>query len=526
MKAESRRQKAEIGAQPGNVAERSPGGRAKHFCLLLSAFCFQFLISISASAQLSEAVIDKDVREAIEAWHLPGLAIAVVQNDRVIFLKGYGIKEAGKTQPVTADTLFEIGSTTKAFTATAMAMLADEKKLSWDDPVRNYLPGFHVSDACTDSLITLRDIASHRSGVARHDELWDDSDFSRDELIHRIGTMKISKPIRTAYQYNNLMFVTAGEAAASAAKMPWEQLIQTRIFAPLGMTESRIAFAGWPSSDHATGHRWDGKSERAAIQPMRNYDALAPAGTIKSSAHDMAQWLRFQLAGGSIDGKRLLSLPALEETHLPQTIIPIGAITRQLYPDQNFNSYALGWNASDYHGELLVAHAGALNGFRTNVALLPKRNLGIVILENIGRGTALAALRNTILDQFLAVPARDWNSELLDVEKFEGGKADARLAERVAKRATAAKQSHDLAAFAGTFHNNGFGDATISVANNALVLHWERITIPLVHENYDTFSAIDTVEDIDEPVQFRLGADGEVSMMTLFGEEFERKSGK
>ena len=476
----------------------------------------------NASAQLTEAIIDRDVRDTIAAWHVPGLAIAIVQNDRVIFVKGYGIKEVGGTQPVTADTLFEIGSTTKAFTATAMAMLVDEKKLSWDDPVRNYVTGFHISDSCTDSLITLRDIASHRSGVARHDELWDDSDLSRDELIRRIGAMKISRPIRTAYQYNNLMFVTAGEAAASAAKMPWEQLIRTRIFEPLGMTASRIAFADWPASDHATGHRGDLKGGGAAIQPMRNYDALAPAGTIKSSAHDMAQWLRFQLAGGVIDGKRLLSQAALEETHTPQTIIPIGPGTRTLYPDTNFLTYALGWNASDYHGQLLVAHAGALNGFRTNVALLPKQNLGIVLLENIGRGSALAALRNTLLDQFLGAPARDWNTLLLDNETKDGLQAETKLAERVARRANAPKPSHELAAFAGTFHNAGFGEATISVVNDALVLHWERLTLPLVHENYDAFSAIDPVEDIDEHVQFRLGADGEVAAFTLFGEEFVR----
>jgi CubicO group peptidase (beta-lactamase class C family) len=481
-----------------------------------------FLLAAAAHAQLTEAMLDKDARDTIAAWHLPGLAIAVVQNDRAIFVKAYGIKEVGKDEPVTADTLFELGSTTKAFTATAMAMLADEKKLSWDDPVRNYVAGFHISDPCTDSLITLRDVASHRSGVARHDELWDDSDFPRDELIRRIGAMKVSTPIRSAYQYNNLMFVTAGEAAASASKMPWEQLITTRIFAPLGMTESRIAFADWPASDHTTGHRWDDKNGRAVIQPMRNYDALAPAGTIKSSAHDMAQWLRFQLGGGTIDGKRLLSQSALDETHTPQTIIPIGPATRALYPDTNFLNYALGWNASDYHGQLLVAHAGALNGFRSNVSLLPKRGLGIVILENVGRGSALAALRNMILDQFLGAPPRDWNSDLLDVEKSAAFETNIKRAEREAKRATAPKASHDLASYAGSYRNAGFGDAAISVVNGALVLHWERLTIPLVHDNYDTFSAIDTAEDIDESVQFRLGADGEVAAFKLFGEEFVR----
>jgi CubicO group peptidase (beta-lactamase class C family) len=482
-----------------------------------------FFFAVAASAQLSETLLDKDARATIAAWHIPGLAIAVVQNDRVIFVKGYGVKEIGGTQPVTADTLFEIGSTTKAFTATVMAMLADDKLLSWDDPVRNYVSGFHISNSCIDEFITLRDIASHRSGVARHDELWDDSDFTREELIRRIGAMKVWKPIRAGYQYNNLMFVTAGEAAAAAAKMPWEQLIRTRIFAPLGMSESRIAFAEWPASDHATGHRWDGKRESASIQPMRNYDAIAPAGTIKSSAHDMAQWLRFQLAGGVVDGKRLLSQDAFAETHTPQTIIPIGPATRQLYRDTNFLNYALGWNVSDYHGELLVAHAGALNGFRTNVALLPKRNIGIVILENIGRGSALAALRNTILDQFLGAPARNWSGEMLAIEKADTVKAEARNTEREAKRATAPKPSHELAAYAGTYHNAGFGDLILSVASDALVLHWQRLTLPLVHENYDTFSAIDPIEDIDEPVQFRLSAAGDVAGFTLFGEDFTRQ---
>src|SRR5260370_6335309 len=169
--------------------------------------------------------------------------MGVVQKDGVCCISSQGFKEAGMADPIPADTLFELGSTTKAFTATALAMLADEKKLSWDDPVRNYVPGFHISDACTDSLITLRDIASHRSGVGRHDELWDDSDFGRDELIRRIGMMKIWKPIRAGYQYNNLMVVTAGEVAASAAQMQWEHLIRTRVFSRLGMNASHIACA-------------------------------------------------------------------------------------------------------------------------------------------------------------------------------------------------------------------------------------------------------------------------------------------
>jgi hypothetical protein len=256
---------------------------------------------------------------------------------------------------------------------------------------------------------------------------------------------------------------------------------------------------------------------------MRNYDAIAPAGTIKTTARDMAQWLRFQLAGGVIDGKRLLSQAALEETHAPQTIIPMGRATRELYPDTHFLTYALGWNASDVRGELLVAHSGALNGFRSNVALLPRRNIGIVMLTNIGRGSALASVRNTLIDKILGAPQRDWNATLLQSEDRERAKAETKLADRVAKRATAPKPSHELTAYAGTYRNTGFGDATITVVNDALVLHWERLTLPLVHENYDTFTAIDEVEEIDEPVRFRLDVEGAVASFTLFSEEFARR---
>lgn len=489
------------------------------FALLL------FFVAVAAAAQqqLTDAVIDQTVRDAVAAWHLPGLAIAVVQDDKVVFVRGYGVKDLDKPGAVTPDTLFELGSTTKAFTATALAMLADEKVLSWDDPVRKWVPGFRISDACTDTNITLRDIVSHRSGVARHDELWDYSDYGRAELIRRIGLMKTLAPLRTRYEYNNIMFVTAGEAAANAATTSWEDLIRTRIFAPLEMTGSRITFAEWLKAEHANGYHWDVASSRPVPQTMRNYDAIAPAGTIKSSARDMAQWLRFQLAGGAIGDKRLLSRDALEETREPQTIIPLGPGTRLLYPDQHFANYAMGWNVSDYHGQLLIAHGGALNGFRSNVALLPSRNFGIAILTNVGRGNALSAIRNTLIDRLLGTAPRDWNADLLASETFSIRKAESAKAARAAKRESAPPPSHELAAYAGTYRNAAFGDATIAVENGALVLRWQRVALPLVHENYDTFSAIYDPEEIDETVQFRLDAEGKIASFSLYGEEFARQ---
>src|ERR1041385_8487323 len=205
-------------------------------------------VSLAAVAQN----FDKDAREAMATWQLPALAVAVVQDGKVTFVKAYGVKEVGKPEPVSVDTLFQIGSTTKAFTTTAMAMLVDEKKLDWDDPVRQHLPYFRLSDPCAE--VTLRDIVSHRTGLSRHDELWDNSALTRDDILHRVAGLKLSKPTRTAYQYNNIMFMAAGEVVAAASKTSWDAFVRTRIFEPLGMTHTRTAFADWNASAHAGGH--------------------------------------------------------------------------------------------------------------------------------------------------------------------------------------------------------------------------------------------------------------------------------
>jgi CubicO group peptidase (beta-lactamase class C family) len=487
---------------------------------LAAAVC---LAALALHAQTSDPGADRLVAQAMAAWHTPAMAVAIVQDDRVVFVKGYGVEEVGKTTPVTADTLFEIASTTKAFTTTALAMLVDEKKVSWDDPVSKYLPGFRLTDPCADALITVRDITSHRSGVGRHDELWDSTGWSRAELLARVTAMPPARPPRAAYQYNNLMFVAAGEVVASAAQMPWEDFIRTRIFAPLNMAHSRISFAEWSASDHATGHRYDRAHDAVVVQPFENYDAIAPAGTIKSSARDMAQWLRFQLASGAIDGKRLLSADALEETHTPQMALRRDAESRETAPETNLSSYGLGWTISDYRGELLVAHAGALNGFRTQVALLPNKHFGVVVLTNVGRGLAVQSLRNALLDRALGGPTRDWNALLLAADTKSAEREEAARQATEAKRQLNTQPSRALDAYAGTYASGGHGQVTVTLENGALVLHWARLTIPLAHWHYDTFHAFDQAQFFDELVTFRLDVDGVVKWLTFYGDELVRQ---
>jgi len=238
---------------------------------------------------------------------------------------------------------------------------------------------------------------------------------------------------------------------------------------------------------------------------------------------DMAQWLRFQLAGGTIDGKRLISSAALDETHTPQMVIRMGGVTKEANPETNLMAYGLGWTIQDYRGQMLVAHAGAINGFRTQVALLPKQNAGIVIMENVGRGYAIIGLRDAIMDRMLGVPPRDWNQLFLDLDRKGDEAALASKKERDAKRKLDTKPSRELQAYAGTYTDPAYGTATVTADTNGLTLHYYRLTIPLTHWNYDTFSAVLPEEDIDELVQFQLGTDGEVKTMSLFGETFTKK---
>ncbi|HEX8154260.1 MAG TPA: serine hydrolase [Thermoanaerobaculia bacterium] len=481
-------------------------------------FLLTFLLAITVDTK----AVDKIMNDTIRAWHAPGAAVAIVVDDKVVYAKGYGVEELGG-EAVTPDTLFQIASTTKAFTTTAMAMLVDEKKLAWDDAVRKHVAYFRLADPCADSLITLRDIASHRTGLTRHDELWDNTPLTREDVIRAMANVKLTKPIRTTYQYQNIMFITAGEAVASASGMPWDDFVRTRIFEPLKMTSTRITDAEWSASNHATGHRWDRKTSRVSVQTPIETQVIGAGGAIKSSARDMANWIRFHLADGKFEGKQLVSPESLNETKMPQTVIRLEGSTKTANPESNLEAYGLGWVLQDYAGTLLVSHSGSLNGFRTHVDLLPKEKAGFVVLINIGRSAATTAMRNALTDLLLARPARDWNEYYLTREAKLDAESDAKKADAETKRHRDTKPSRPLAAYAGTYEHAAYGTATIALENDALVLRWQRMTLPLTHWHYDTFSAVDEILDVDEQVEFDLDAAGEVKTLKVFGQEFVRK---
>jgi len=488
----------------------------------LLATIFALVLSASAFAQqLDLKAVDRLMTSTIQQWQIPGAAIAIVQNDRVAYVKGYGTKDG--VHPVTPDTLFQIASTSKAFTSTALAMLASDRKLSFDDPVRKHVPYFRMADMCADSQVTLRDIVTHRTGLPRRDELWDDTPLTREDVVRRMGMLSLEKPFRASYGYHNIMFIAAGEAVTHTSGMSWDDFVRTRIFQPLGMTHTVVSDAEWnASTDRATGYSWDAKKARVEVQKPIDTTTIGAGGAIKSSARDMANWVRFQLANGTFDGKKLVDPDQLAETKTPHTVIRLTENTGAVNPETQVLTYAMGWNVQDYRGEKLIAHAGSLNGFRTHVALLPKRNTGFVVFINAGRGWSLYALRNTLIDMLIGNATKDWNAYYLALDRDSDAKAAKDKAERLAKRIPNTTPSRPLADYAGEYTNEAYGPVKISLVNGGLVLQWTRITAPLTHYQYDVFDAEEEEHALEETVTFALDDEKKVKSLTLFGERFTK----
>ena len=487
------------------------------YCLLTS-----LLLAASALAQtINPTAVDAMVQEAMKAWNVPGASVAIIRGNEVLYVKGYGVKDIKTQQAVTPETIFAIGSTSKAFTTTAMAMLVDEGKMNWDDPVRKHIPWFRLSDPLANENVTMRDIVCHRTGLSRNDLLWYGSPWNREEILRKVAFVKLTRPYRAVYQYQNIMFLTAGYAVGMIAKSRWEDFVQTRIFDPLGMKTANFSTTvAEQAADHATPHRKN-KDDKIEVSPWRNLDNVGPAGSINASARDLSHWVRMQLGKGIFEGKRIVSEKNLVETHAPQMVIQMGELERASNPETNLMSYGLAWTVQDYRGQLLVAHGGAIDGFRARVALLPKQNLGFVVLINAGLTSPLSAISNGLTDQLLNAAKKDWVAHFTAVDKKAEAETKARLAEREAKRFKNTKPSHDLASYVGAYEDPGYGTATITLENGALTLHWSSFSARLDHFHFDTF-VTKQVEIENELISFALGANGEVTAMKLLEVEFKK----
>ncbi len=345
-----------------------------------------------------------------ETLHIPGMAIAVVKDDKIILSRGFGSRNLQENLPATDDTLFAIGSSTKAFTATLIGMMIDEGKMTWEDPVRKHLPDFRLSDPKADEQVVIRDLLCHRIGLASTDMLWYSGKASRTEILQTIAKAELLDPFRSQFKYNNVMFLAAGEAVAKAAGSNWDDLIAKRFFGPLGMKHSNTHYEQAQADPMLSkGYDWDDEKSDYILKPMRNLSNIAPAGAINSTVKDMAQWVRLQLGHGEINGKRLVSRERLDETWSPQITVA-GDV-----------KYGLGWMLHKWSGRRLVEHGGNIDGFGAQVALLPDDGVGFVLLTNVSATPLQQLSISLVFDALLGT----WNEtdtplDMTEVQPYLG----------------------------------------------------------------------------------------------------------
>lgn len=455
------------------------------------------LLCMSAQAQDKHTIIDKRLKSIdkkmdgmLDDWHAAGMVVAVVENDKVIYAKGFGYKDFENKLPVTTNTQFAIGSSTKAFTATLIGQLAESDDLDIDKSPREYMPELKFFNDEMNNQITIRDMMCHRTGLPRHGMAW--YQFSSDsklELVKKVQYQEPSEGVRQRFQYNNFMFGAQGLLVEKLTGNTWEKMIDQQIFKPLGMTNSSTSLAQWlEAADVAKGYG----TSKSEIKALDYYDiaAMAPAGSINSSAWDMTQWLKAWLNRGTVDGIDIFSSAYYNEAIEPQ--IAIGGSPGTKHPDIHSVGYGLGWFTTSYRGHYRVEHGGNIDGFSASVGFYPSDGIGIVVLVNQNNSSIPAVVRNTIADKLLGLDPIDWNEEKLE-RRRESQKMYEEIAEDSANKNKESEDdeevvpSHPLAEYAGSFKHPGYGTMVIESSNDSLYAVTPKSKYWLKPAHYDVF---------------------------------------
>lgn len=477
----------------------------KKFNLILLVLLLTSSFAFSQGKTDEEKLKDLDelVNKYLKDWNVPGVGISVVKNGKIVLAKGYGYRDVEGKLPVTENTLFAIGSCTKAFTAIDNCILVQKGELNLDKPVINYMPTFKMYNDYVTMNMTARDLLTHRSGLPRHDLMWYGSDLSRQELFNRLRFLEPSAGFREKFQYQNLMYMTAGILVETIAKDTWENFTKQNILIPLEMNSTNFStYESRATSDFAKPYKLE--KNKITLTDFRDIPSVGPAGSINSNVKDMANWVIMHLNNGRFNGKKIVDEEMVITTHTPQIVVP-STPNKELF----YGSYGLGWLVNQYRGHLRLEHGGNIDGFSANVCLLPNDSIGIVILTNLDATNMPNVVRNSIIDRMLELETIDWSARLL-----EGKKKDDSIEKPETQKDPNQKEgttpSHPLIDYVGKFENEAYGTMKIELKNDNLLIDYHTIKIPLAHYHYDYFKS--TSEDIPPMlVNFNLDEKGNVS---------------
>ncbi|HVF29936.1 MAG TPA: serine hydrolase [Pyrinomonadaceae bacterium] len=461
----------------------------KRTTLIFSLVVFFPLLALSQTLDERLAEIDAYAKSVITTHGGPGMAIAVVKDDKVAFAKGYGARELGKSDPVDENTVFAIASNSKAFTTAALSILVDEKKLAWDDKVAKYLPDFQMYDPWVTSELTVRDLVTHRVGLDTFsgDLLWYETNFTADEILGRVRHLKPVSSFRTRYGYQNLMYIAAGKIVERVSGKAWCAFVTERILAPLGMNGTTCGFA--KSTPNAASPHNESGGGKLRVLPHGNVDGGYGAVALNSSVADLSKWIRLQLGRGKFEGKQIFSEQRSWEMWQPYLAQQISEAASKNNPTRHFSGVAMGWFVYDYHGRKIINHSGGLDGMLSYTVLIPEENVGFAVLTN-SEGPGFAIMMNKIRDVFVNAPKRDFNTEATETMKRNKAAADEERRKQDATRASGTKPTLSLASYVGTYSDKLYGDITVADEGGKLVMRFSRsanFVADLAHWHYDTF---------------------------------------
>lgn len=455
--------------------------------------------------------------KALADWKVPGMAVAVVKDGKVILAEGFGLRDVKNKLKVTPRTLFAIGSSSKAFTAASVGIMVDEGKLEWDKPVRDYLPTFKMWDDVATNEMTVRDLLCHRSGLPRHEFMWISSPLSRQEIFDRLRYLEPTREFRQTWQYQNQMIMTAGYLVGEVAHSTWEDITRSRIIEPLGMSRASFSIEAMKADpDHAL--PYGEKKDQVVEIPYRNIDVIGPAGSINASVEDMAKWVLMNLAKGQAGGKRIVSEAAMKEIHSPQMVIqdPTFLMLHD-FPELYYPSYGMGWFLTSYRGHTILHHGGNIDGFSAMVSFMPRDNMGLIVLTNLNGTTLPYITLYNIYDRLLGLDQVPWSQRFKDVTDKMKAQAEKAKKEAVSDKKPGTSPSHPLADYAADFVHPAYGTISIVQDGPGLKARFHGFTLPLSHYHYDVFelSGEGDMEGLNLKGTFGLDLKGNVVSLSL-----------
>lgn len=428
---------------------------------------------------------DEFVQTMLKEWDVPGVAVAVWQDGKVVLSKGYGFRDVEKKLPVTSKTLFAIGSISKSFTVTGLGMLVDEGKLNWDKPVREYVSDFQLHDRVATEHMTPRDLVTHRSGLPRHDFVWyGDPNVSRGELFKRLKFLEPSKEFRSTWQYQNLMFMAAGHLAEQVTGKTWEEFTRTRIVEPLGMEGTNFSVKdSQKSDDFALPYIKPGKDVQRV--PFHNIDAVGPAGSINSSVDAMIRYVEMHLNLGKFHGQQLLSTANARQMQTPQMVVSGDS---PVDDEIGYASYGLGLMIASYRGHISAEHGGAIDGFTAGLSMLPRKKLGVIVLTNLSGNPLPTLIARNVYDRLLGLEPIDWSKRMQERRKNILAGAEEAKKNTASDRKQGTSPSHPLDDYAGRYEHPAYGRIDVEYDGD-LRLKAAGISVPLDHFHYDVFES-------------------------------------